>query len=511
MFLRIRDRFCAVLFFSTHLVDAQQQSNNFEERHRNEQHGSRCPRVSERRLWDDLSCEEQNAFLRNIRRLKRNGTYDTFVRVHIENERAVHGTPEFLPWHRWFIYQFELALRSVADPPYRCMSLPYWDWELDSGNEGASSVFALETFSSFEGTNENGRCQFQINHGRGTGSCLRRTLNFDFPFWGEARVAALIRRYSQYGDDFSSDRTRNNGFRAALEGGPHAATHNFIGGSMIDESAPNDPLFWIHHANVDRLWSLFQDYHGHTTTPFRSYNVPTHYEGVNLDFPMPFGGTKSWDFRIRNLRPPTPREVLSNNGYILNVRYIHHNPLPSEPGYTTDRQWFGTPPTLIDRCRRRSRINNPRRQLQIKSRASNEEDVASSSRTESKEHDKSTYLRGIGGYRNTKGKISTILPSHYAGSDVDINEESTSVKKCLRSNNFRGLQDRERWDELCRKIPRNHITYGEQLDELAIEKCNELGNPRSAVNDWIQRMGMSNEIVAFDCYHVADENELHSI
>ena len=124
MFLRIRDRFCAVLFFSTQLVDAQQQSNNFEERHRNEQHGSRCPRVSERRSWDDLSCEEQNAFLRNIRRLKRNGTYDTFVRVHIENERAVHGTPEFLPWHRWFIYQFELALRSVADPPYRCMSLP---------------------------------------------------------------------------------------------------------------------------------------------------------------------------------------------------------------------------------------------------------------------------------------------------------------------------------------------------------------------------------------------------
>ena len=119
--------------------------------------GVRCPRVSERRSWDDLTCEEQDAFLTNIRRLKGNGIYDTFVRVHIENKGASHGTAELLPWHRWFIYQFELALRSVADPPYKCMTLPYWDWELDAGIEGMSSVFSPETFSSFEGTNRNGR------------------------------------------------------------------------------------------------------------------------------------------------------------------------------------------------------------------------------------------------------------------------------------------------------------------------------------------------------------------
>lgn len=253
----------------------------------------RCPSVSERRSWDDLSCEEQDAFLLNIRRLKGNGVYDEFVRIHIENEAAAHGTPEFLPWHRWFIYQFELALRSVADPPYRCMSLPYWDWELDAGNEGMSSVFSMESFSSFEGTNRNGRCRFQINRGRGIGSCLRRRFNFDFPFWGEGRIVALIRGYSQYGDDFPNDRYRINGFRVALEGGPHAATHNFIGGSMVNQNAPNDPLFWLHHANVDRIWSLWQDYHGHTNVPLLSYNIPEHYEGSRLDVPMPFGASNA--------------------------------------------------------------------------------------------------------------------------------------------------------------------------------------------------------------------------
>jgi hypothetical protein len=463
---------------------------------------SPCPLVSERRSWDNLSCDEQDAFLTNIRRLKGNGTYDTFVRIHIENERAAHGTPEFLPWHRWFIYQFELALRSVADPPYKCMSLPYWDWELDAGNEGTSSVFSLETFSSFEGTNRNGRCQFQITRGMGTGSCLRRTLNFDFPFWGEGRLVALIRGYSQYGDDFPNDRDRVNGFRAALEGGPHAATHNFVGGSMVNQNAPNDPLFWIHHANVDRIWSMWQDYHRHTNVPFRFYNVPKHYEGSLLDVPMPFGSTKSWDFRIRNLRTPTPREVLSNNGFLIKVRYVHKNPIPSERGYITNRQWFGAPPIEINQCLRRLDINNPRRQLQIKSQVSEKEEESSDSQTKTTNHNQHVFLRGL------KEQRSSIFPSHTTASDNDNDKDVISIEKCLNSNNFHRPQDREHWNELCRELPRSHATLEQRLTELAIQDCKELGDPRSAVDDdWIERMGMSDEKVTYDCHHIADENE----
>lgn len=459
-----------------------------------------CPQVRERRAWNDLSCEEQDAFLTSIRRLKVTGIYDTFVQVHVENERFAHGVPEFLPWHRWFIYQFETALRLVADPPYRCMTLPYWDWELDAGNEGLSSVFSFEAFSSFVGTNRDGRCRFPVPRGDGSGYCLGRAFNFDFSFWGEGRLVAMIRGYSQYGDDFPNDPFRVNGFRAALEGGPHAATHNFIGGNMITEDAPNDPLFWIHHANVDRIWSLFQDYHGHTNVPFLSYTVPRHYEGSLLDVPMAFDRTDNWDFRIRNLRPPTPREVLSNNGVLLNVRYVHRNPIPTQRGYVTDRQWFGTTPIQMDRCWQRFHSNDPRRQLTL-----SEAESSSGNMTKSNEQ---RFLRGHETNSRWNEQRSYIFPSRSTRIDTEKDKDADAVKLCLQGNNFQRPQDHEQWDDLCRGLPQTHATLEERLDRLAVQDCNQLGNPYSAVDDdWIERMGMSNERATFDCYHPADENE----
>ncbi len=493
----------AIFIVATTYQTVAGQTQNWEETSSND---FECPLVSERRAWNDLSCEEQDAFLTNIHRLKANGVYDAFVRVHVENERAAHGTAEFLPWHRWFIHQFELALRSVADPPYRCMSLPYWDWELDAGNERISSVFSRETFSSFEGTRRNGRCRFPIYLGNGLGSCLRRAFNFDFVFWGEGRVVALIRGYSQYGDDFPNNPNRVNGFRAALEGGPHAAIHNFIGGSMTNQNAPNDPLFWIHHANVDRIWSLWQDYHGHTNVPFHLYNVPRHYEGSLLDVPMAFAVTKSWDFRIRNLRPPTPREVLSNNGVLMNVRYVHKNPIPSQPGYTPNRQWFGAPALHIDQCFHRLNADDPRRRLNVESQLVEEEmGEAQWNTTSSGDH---TFLRGLGRNDHLVKKRSSIFPSRLAHIDSEKNEEQNSVNECKKANNFRRPQDKLKWDKLCNNLPQTHATIEERLNQLAIQDCDEIGNRPSAVeDDWIERMGMSDERVAFDCYHIADENE----
>jgi tyrosinase len=49
--------------------------------------------------------------------LKRSGIYDDFVNAHEWMNEDAHGRPAFLPWHRWFIYEFESALRRVASNP----------------------------------------------------------------------------------------------------------------------------------------------------------------------------------------------------------------------------------------------------------------------------------------------------------------------------------------------------------------------------------------------------------
>jgi hypothetical protein len=38
--------------------------------------------------------------------------YDDFVVTHIQQTLEIHYTGNFLPWHRWFTWSYENALRS---------------------------------------------------------------------------------------------------------------------------------------------------------------------------------------------------------------------------------------------------------------------------------------------------------------------------------------------------------------------------------------------------------------
>jgi hypothetical protein len=175
------------------------------------QQGSCSDVVRRRRPWRDLSCQEQDAFLTAIHRLKDNGIYNDFVFTHQWESSLTHGTALFLPWHRWYTYQFESALQSVADDP--CITLPYWDWEQDAGNEMRSEVFSDSAFGYFTDT----RWWETARGGR-----LRRDFR-ERDFWRPGQVLGLVANYEQYTDDWGDNPGRNNGFRAALEAGPHAA------------------------------------------------------------------------------------------------------------------------------------------------------------------------------------------------------------------------------------------------------------------------------------------------
>lgn len=43
------------------------------------------------------------------------------------------------------------------------------------------------------------------------------------------------------------------GFRTAVEVTLHNLVHRCVNGNMITMGSPNDPVFWLHHSNVDRL------------------------------------------------------------------------------------------------------------------------------------------------------------------------------------------------------------------------------------------------------------------
>ncbi|KAJ9473443.1 Tyrosinase [Diplonema papillatum] len=255
----------------------------------------RCP-ARVRKAYSTLSCEERAVYTDAVRtfQARHPDLYDNLVRIHVAQGKFAHSTSAFLPWHRWFLLQFENYLREL--PGYECVTVPYWDTEKDANDEARSPPFRAATFGDFSSHPANtSQC---VTNGVGAGftspeGCLRREHNDFIKFVGEPQVAALLTSYPSYRD-----------FAARLEAGPHAAPHNFIGGDMATMRSPYDPLFWLLHANVDRLYALWQDYHGYDLvdkSQLGSDQYSSYVRGssvmyistaqLRLDSPLPFAAT----------------------------------------------------------------------------------------------------------------------------------------------------------------------------------------------------------------------------
>ncbi|KAK8064684.1 hypothetical protein PG994_007322 [Apiospora phragmitis] len=91
-----------------------------------------------RKDWGDLTDGEKKAYITAVQCLmsapsKLNPTkypgaktrFDDFVAVHINQTLSIHGTGNFLSWHRYFTWAYEQALRTECG--YNGTQ-PYWNW-----------------------------------------------------------------------------------------------------------------------------------------------------------------------------------------------------------------------------------------------------------------------------------------------------------------------------------------------------------------------------------------------
>jgi polyphenol oxidase len=177
------------------------------------------------------------------------------------NGMEIHGGWWFLPWHRAYLYFHEQTLASlIGDPSF---ALPYWDWDT-SGRDRFPEVYmdpADATNPLFDPT-------------RRVGPSDRIPAAFVGPSVIQNVMSAAS--FSDFGgssDQGAVDSAGNPAQMGQLEGAPHGGVHVWVTDPTAFGGASNmgalataafDPVFFAHHANIDRLWDVWAKGAGHT-------------------------------------------------------------------------------------------------------------------------------------------------------------------------------------------------------------------------------------------------------
>merc|ERR1712065_95101 len=83
-----------------------------------------------------------------------------------------------------------------------------------------------------------------------------------------------------------------------LEGFIHGVAHVMIGGDMGRMESPNDPIFYMHHANVDRLWHVWQKLENTNEDTYLGWD-PAHNKDSDLDDVMDMGYASKYASNVK--------------------------------------------------------------------------------------------------------------------------------------------------------------------------------------------------------------------
>jgi tyrosinase len=158
-----------------------------------------------------------------------------------ETCQAHHGEREdfFLPWHRMYVACFEDIIRFASGKD--CFTLPYWD---------------------YTNKNEHSLPQEFLKKGDPVWGSLYRENR-----WQSVNGGGDVTQSEGGGGDLNLDCMKSPGYSVIngvagfcrnLDNAPHGALHGDVGNDRGMGQVPwaaNDPIFWLHHCNVDRIWA----------------------------------------------------------------------------------------------------------------------------------------------------------------------------------------------------------------------------------------------------------------
>ena len=282
---------------------------------------------------------------------------------------AAHMGPAFLPWHRQFLRLFEQQLQDIEPTvtlPYWDWTVDntpdayLWADDFMGGNGDPGAGYAVTTgpfrqgrweISVFDYGDEEQVPYLVRDFGHGLVTALPTAADveaalaiatYDAPPWNSTVATGRSFRNALEGWQdcatetcdpvagmspvctgphnlhngvhlwvagefaFAHETGPNGGRIATPQATPNPATDAF--GTMAANTSLNDPVFWLHHANIDRIWNEWLRRHGAVYEP-----VSGGHRGHNLDDPM-------WPYDQIGMTA-TPRMMLSSRalGYVYDT------------------------------------------------------------------------------------------------------------------------------------------------------------------------------------------------
>jgi tyrosinase len=158
--------------------------------------------------------------------------------------KCPHGNWYFLPWHRAYLLMYEMMIRKVTGN--NSFAMPYWDW---AANRTVPQAFKDPIYNSLPNPLY----------------VATRNNNYSIPnsFVGPTVMNNILGQtnFELFASSRPSGQNNTNatwikawGSQGTLESTPHNNIHNNLGGYMPGYTSPLDPIFLMHHGNIDHIW-----------------------------------------------------------------------------------------------------------------------------------------------------------------------------------------------------------------------------------------------------------------
>ncbi|KAH6800157.1 hypothetical protein C2S52_000621 [Perilla frutescens var. hirtella] len=184
---------------------------------------------------------------------------------------SVHFSWLFFPFHRWYLYFYERILgKLIGNPDF---ALPFWNWDNRDGMQIPPIFNDLTSYPNnplYDLKRDPMSAPpniVDLQSGSHSGATTAQIINNNLSQMHNEMISVVSSTTDFMGKSYvagESPPPTTNGGKSEL--GSHISVHKWVGVSSTTfhedlgnfYSAGNDPLFYCHHANVDRMWTLWK-------------------------------------------------------------------------------------------------------------------------------------------------------------------------------------------------------------------------------------------------------------